>query len=70
MTRSLPGFLVWNVLHLSALSQQFDNVLDSGLFHVPATTTAACSSTTSARRFRPAAATSCCRSATECGRLD
>jgi 2-polyprenyl-3-methyl-5-hydroxy-6-metoxy-1,4-benzoquinol methylase len=29
-------FLVWSVLHLSALSQQFDTVLDSGLFHVPA----------------------------------
>lgn len=27
-------FLVWNVLELSALGEQFDTVLDSGLFHV------------------------------------
>ena len=27
-------FLVWNALELAALEQQFDTVLDSGLFHV------------------------------------
>lgn len=27
-------FLVWNALELSALGEQFDTVLDSGLFHV------------------------------------
>jgi cyclopropane fatty-acyl-phospholipid synthase-like methyltransferase len=27
-------FVVWNVLQLSALSEQFDTVLDCGLFHV------------------------------------
>jgi SAM-dependent methyltransferase len=33
--RSLPvRFLVWNALQLAALGEQFDTVLDSGLFHV------------------------------------
>jgi len=27
-------FLVWDALHLAALGEQFDTVLDSGLFHV------------------------------------
>jgi hypothetical protein len=41
----VPRFPVWDVLRLSGLSEEFDTVLDSGLFHTIADPTEIGSST-------------------------